>query len=291
MSEHQVETVDKAALHHRVTNTEAAPTTASSAEGLHPLLRLQSQVGNAHIARLIAQRQETEEPEEDEGAGAMAQRQADEEQEPEEEGGGAIAQRQSDEEPEEQGEGGGQIQRSSEVGLQGGPVTEDTEARIHAQRGGGSALDASTRETMERSFGADFDGVRVHSDAESHALNRLVSARAFTTGNDIFLGSQANASDPRLLAHELTHVVQQRSMSGGGTLTVGAAGDPHEQHADHVAEAVTTRPPMPAHPAPTAQREPDPSADVQRAAEDEQDETATAGTAEVQPEEEIEEKA
>jgi len=272
VSEHQIDSADKAALHRRVEQGDDGPTMASAPEAHHPLLRLQSVVGNTHIARMIAQRQEGETPEE--------------------EGTGAIAQRAEGEAPEDEQEGTGQIQRAAEVGLPGGPVSADTEARIQSQRGAGSSLDASMRDTMEQSFGTSFDSVRVHSDSESHNLNRIVSARAFTTGNDIFLGAQANPSDERMVAHELTHVVQQRSMAGSGAMTVGAAGDPHEQHADQVADAVTARAPAAASPAAAAQREVDPASEVQRAAEganpEEQEEAASSGAAEIQPEQEEE---
>jgi Domain of unknown function (DUF4157) len=290
MSEHQVESADKAALHRRVAQTDATPSHASGNETAHPLLRLQSQVGNAQIARMIAQRQAMEEPEE--GAGQLAQRQAAEEPE---EGAAQIAQRQAAEEPEEGAaqiaqrqaaeepeEGAGLIQAKAEVGLAGGPLNQETEARIQSQRGSGAALESTTRATMEQSFGTSFDDVRVHSDGESHALNRTVSARAFTTGNDIFLGAHASPADSRLLAHELTHVVQQRSMSGGGALTVGAAGDQHEQHADQVADVVTSQAAATAHAAPGAQREADEAATVQRVEEPEEN----AGAAEIQPPEE-----
>jgi len=69
------------------------------------------------------------------------------------------------------------------------------------------------RAFMEPRFGADFSGVRVHTGGEAAQLNRAISARAFTHGQDIFLGEgQADlesSAGQRLLAHELTHVVQQ----------------------------------------------------------------------------------
>jgi hypothetical protein len=73
----------------------------------------------------------------------------------------------------------------------------------------------------------------VHTSPQASELNRNLSSKAFTTGNDIFLRSDVGASDPRLLAHELTHVVQQRSMDSGSTgLQVGPAGDAYEHEAD-----------------------------------------------------------
>jgi hypothetical protein len=66
---------------------------------------------------------------------------------------------------------------------------------------------------MEGAFGADFSGVKVHTDSKSHELNQSIQARAFTTGQDIFFrqGEYNPGSRPgqELLAHELTHVVQQ----------------------------------------------------------------------------------
>ncbi|MDW8212308.1 MAG: DUF4157 domain-containing protein [Roseiflexaceae bacterium] len=160
-----------------------------------------------------------------------------------------------------------------EVGLEGGTLSDSLTARINARRGGGQALDDNTRTTMERSFGTSFKDVRIHSDAESDALNRSISAKAFTTGNDIFFRRDASPGDHALLAHELSHVVQQRgSTGGGGRMRVGPAGDSHEVAADSMATAVTSGA------AAQAQREADEAAAqrmlVQRQAEEEQDEQA-----------------
>jgi hypothetical protein len=90
-------------------------------------------------------------------------------------------------------------------------ATPDVERAIQQARGSGQVLDSGVRAQMEPSFGADFSGVQVH--AEADRLNRILNARAFTTGQDIF--SQQGTYNPgslasqELLAHELTHVVQQ----------------------------------------------------------------------------------
>jgi Domain of unknown function (DUF4157) len=76
--------------------------------------------------------------------------------------------------------------------------------------------------------------------------NPLLGALAFTTGNDIFLSRQTSTSDEPTLAHELTHVIQQRSMHDGGPLTVGPAGDTHEQQAEELARKVTSAQASPA---------------------------------------------
>lgn len=92
-------------------------------------------------------------------------------------------------------------------------ATSSTEQAIEKKRGNGSALPDAVRGDMEGAFGADFGGVRVHTDGESDQLNRSLSSRAFTTGNDIFFKkgeyNPTSRSGKELLAHELTHTVQQ----------------------------------------------------------------------------------
>ncbi len=77
----------------------------------------------------------------------------------------------------------------------------------------GVSLDASVRDEMERRFGHDFSKVRVHTDPEAAQSAREVRARAYTVGNDLVFGSGQYLPDSgagrRLIAHELTHVVQQ----------------------------------------------------------------------------------
>jgi hypothetical protein len=80
-------------------------------------------------------------------------------------------------------------------------------------RSPGQPLDAATRSFMEPRFGRDFSGVRVHTDATAQESARAVNARAYTVGSDVVLGAGQPAAGSRegtqLLAHELTHVVQQ----------------------------------------------------------------------------------
>ena len=120
-------------------------------------------------------------------------------------------------------------------------VAPELEQSIQRERGGGQALDGKVRGQMEPAFGADFSSVRVHTDNQADTLNRQLNARAFTTGQDIFFRQGAynpgSSSGRELLAHELTHVVQQ---TGGVRckLTVGRPGDRYEQEADQMARAV-----------------------------------------------------
>ncbi|MCT7968952.1 DUF4157 domain-containing protein [Laspinema sp. D1] len=91
----------------------------------------------------------------------------------------------------------------------------DLESSISRAKSSGSPLDNAIRPKMEGAFGADFSGVRVHTDANSDTLNRSISARAFTTGQHIFFKkgeyNPSSSGGQELLAHELTHVVQQTS--------------------------------------------------------------------------------
>lgn len=90
---------------------------------------------------------------------------------------------------------------------------EDVSARIDGARGGGQALPDGVRSMMETKTGADFSAVRVHDDAQAHQLTAEVGAHAFTHGQDIHFARGAYDPSSRegqhLLAHELTHVVQQ----------------------------------------------------------------------------------
>lgn len=94
-----------------------------------------------------------------------------------------------------------------------GDAAPEIEADIQRERGNGQVLDGTVRAQMEPALGADFSGVRVHTGRQADTLNRDLSARAFTTGHDIFFKqdeySPGSSSGQELLAHELTHVVQQ----------------------------------------------------------------------------------
>jgi hypothetical protein len=105
------------------------------------------------------------------------------------------------------------IQGKEMHGPEGGEVDASVQGQIQAARGGGKPLDEGVRRQMERGFGADFSGVRVHTGQQADTLNRSLNARAFTTGKDIFFGKgeyqPKTFGGKKLLAHELTHTVQQ----------------------------------------------------------------------------------
>lgn len=95
------------------------------------------------------------------------------------------------------------------AGFEAGPAFED---QLRAQTGG-APLPDSVRTFMEPRLGADFSGVRLHTGSEAAQLNRAISAQAFTQGQDIFLAegkeNVESSAGRQLLAHELTHTIQQ----------------------------------------------------------------------------------
>ncbi|MBE9571485.1 MAG: DUF4157 domain-containing protein [Proteobacteria bacterium] len=103
-------------------------------------------------------------------------------------------------------------------------VTHDLESSINALKGGGQPLPESVRAYFEPRFGYDFSGVRVHTDAKAAESAQAVNAMAYTVGSDVVFRSQQYAprtnGGRKLLAHELTHVVQQ---AGGEGIRTSAA--------------------------------------------------------------------
>ncbi|MBL1176280.1 eCIS core domain-containing protein [Pantanalinema sp. GBBB05] len=110
-----------------------------------------------------------------------------------------------------------ELQMKPMLQLQGGgavAATTELESAIQQSRSSGQPLAESIRQPMEHAFGGvDFSGVKVHTDAQSDQLNRSIQAKAFTNGQDVFFRQGAyqpeNRGGQQLLAHELTHVVQQ----------------------------------------------------------------------------------
>ncbi|MGP0028583.1 MAG: DUF4157 domain-containing protein [Streptosporangiaceae bacterium] len=139
-----------------------------------------------------------------------------------------------------------QLQRSRE-GLR--PSRIPARGRVHpriasaidASRGGGQPLERPARERLERRLGESLGDVRVHADAHAGALARAVSARAFAIGTDLFFADgeyrPGSRDGDKLIAHEATHVVQQRDAPVRGALTVSSPGDPLELEADAMARS------------------------------------------------------
>jgi hypothetical protein len=112
--------------------------------------------------------------------------------------------------------------RPATEAVEGGSASKDLEAAIHQARGSGQALDPSLQRQMGQALGADFSGVTIHTDSQSDQLNRSIQAKAFTTGQDIFFRQGAyqpsSQSGQELIAHELTHVVQQSATPSASNL-------------------------------------------------------------------------
>jgi hypothetical protein len=140
--------------------------------------------------------------------------------------------------------------------------------------GGGAPLDKDTRGFMESRLGADFSDVRVHTDATASDSARSVQAYAYTVGSDVVFQSgkyePESDSGKRMLAHELTHVVQQRSGPVDGTpapggIQVSHPSDRFEQAAESTANRVMSSPTASAPPTTAAA-----AASVQRQEEEEE---------------------
>ena len=133
-----------------------------------------------------------------------------------------------------------------------GAMLEDERSPVHDVVGsGGQALDADTRADMETRLGHDFGDVQVHTDAAAHDSAVGVNANAYTVGSHVVF--QRDKYDPAstegrtTLAHELTHVVQQRSGPVDGTPAAGGIqlsdpGDRYEREAAATAERAMSAP-------------------------------------------------
>jgi hypothetical protein len=189
-------------------------------------------------------------------------------------------------------------------------MVDDEPSPVHdVITSGGRPLEPDVRADMEGRLGADFGDVKVHDDAAAHRSAQAVNAHAYTVGSNVVF--QRDRYDPGsdagrvMLAHELTHVVQQRSGPVDGTPTAGGIkvshpSDHFEREAAANAERVMSAP-APAQPAPPApvqaaavQRDAEEVPPVQRAEAPEEEEEETAQGSFIQreaaPEEEQEEE-
>jgi hypothetical protein len=142
------------------------------------------------------------------------------------------------------------LQRSSEPGEhdQNGRNLSGIGAALQDSLPSGSALPDQTRDRFEVAFESDLSAVRIHHDPRHNSLARSLNARAFTLGPDIFFGPgfyrPGTLEGDRLLAHELTHVIQQRTGRVQGAqiepgLSMTEAGDGHELEAERFAAVMT----------------------------------------------------
>jgi hypothetical protein len=125
-------------------------------------------------------------------------------------------------------------------------LSDDMRLALASERGRGEALPPQVLTQMEGAFGTSFGGVSVHNDAKADELSASLSARAFTVGSDVYFAEgqyqPTTREGQRVLAHELTHVVQQGSGAGGPSVAaravVGAVNDPAEAQARAISERV-----------------------------------------------------
>lgn len=156
------------------------------------------------------------------------------------------------------------LQRAAGNASVGGVLEDETEGRSPVLdvvgKGGGSPLDRDTQGAMEQHLGADLSDVRVHTDGQAAASAQAVGAKAYTVGNDVVFNegaySPGSTDGQQTLAHELTHVVQQRSgpVDGtptGGGIAVSHPSDRFEQAAESSASSFVAGQSA----APTAQRQ------------------------------------
>jgi Domain of unknown function (DUF4157) len=143
---------------------------------------------------------------------------------------------------------------------------EGSPVRDVVESGGGEPLAGATRSLMESRFDNDFSDVRVHTDAKASDSAKSVNAHAYTVGSNVVFRSgmyePESERGQRLLAHELTHVVQQRSGPVSGTPAPGGIllsdpSDAFEQAAERSADRVMAGEATSAGPAaaPSVQRE------------------------------------
>lgn len=168
--------------------------------------------------------------------------------------------------------------------LPGGTAHPRIAAALNEARGGGTPLTPASRGALAPLLGSSLADVRVHADPPAHALARSVAARAFAVGPDVYFAEgeyrPGTPGGDRLIAHELTHVVQQRGAAAGGALRVADRGGPAEREAQAVAAAAVaprsaaterggrapTRPAVTGH-APVAAIQRTPAADLDEMAE------------------------
>ena len=221
------------------------PSLASSANlgrKAQVLQSLQRTHGNAYVQRLVMSREiqtkltvnqpdDEYEKEADQIADTVAQisdsqvqRQEEEEEEIQTKAveSQLALQRQVDEEEEEEEE---EIQTKA-VGSQATRISKGLEMRVNAARGGGDPLPEPVRAFFEPRFGHDFGQVHIHTDTAAAETAQQINARAYTVGRDIVIGagqySPETTEGRRLLAHELTHVIQQEGFSSAGSTLEGA---------------------------------------------------------------------
>lgn len=147
----------------------------------------------------------------------------------------------------------GALAADARVGADGGALDPALSSELDAGRAGGRPIDHSVRSELESGLGTELNEVRIHTDGTADRLSRQLSAKAFTSGSDVFFrrgaydpGSEAGRA---LLGHEVAHVVQQGGRAAAGPLTVAPAHSEHESTADAASATIGKGGKVPAGPA------------------------------------------
>ena len=188
-----------------------------------------------------------------------------------------------------------------ETASNGIPLEEERSPVHDVVASGGAPLQPRLRADMEGRFGQDFGDVRVHNDGAAHESAKSVNAQAYTVGSNIVF--QRDKYDPasdagkHMIAHELTHVVQQRNgpvdgTDAGGGVKISDPSDRFEREAVSNADRLMSAPAAAAGPSLTFSGAPRSRQSVQRQdAPAEEEEEATAQTFVQRQEDEAEEES
>ena len=124
-------------------------------------------------------------------------------------------QKKEDEEPVMKKEEEDKLQKKSTSTSTASPKSS-LETRLSSSKGKGSKLGGSVRNEMESGFGADFSNVNIHTDQNAVQMSEELGAKAFAHGNDVYFNkgqyNRESSEGKHLLAHELTHTIQQKGM-------------------------------------------------------------------------------
>ena len=125
--------------------------------------------------------------------------------------------------------GAGQVQKSSTSRKSLSDISPHVQNVVQSP-GAGSPLNEKVRSRVEPILGAELSQVRVHTNSAAQRAARDISANAFTHKNDVFLGAEQSATDLRLMAHEVTHTVQQTGGTSGRSSSVVQRDESEEGH-------------------------------------------------------------
>lgn len=143
-----------------------------------------------------------------------------------------IIQQQGEEDLQEKAEEEVQEKEEQQLQMYGGDENSSLESDLNNSKGGGNPLSTHTKNEMESGFGTDFSGVRVHNDNNAVQMNRQLGSQAFTNGNDVYFNegkyNPESDSGKHLLAHELTHTVQQGASPANNQIQKAAENKPVE---------------------------------------------------------------